>query len=179
MWRLSLAKTTPLKSDTEYLLSVKVLQRQLILVKHNLYFVSYNKHEVHPHWISPDSMSGYAITCFSHCTLFFSLLHIVAQILLLIMCNFCRSLQQLQQPTLQSESELHYNWQWVSKSWCRAQIGTFDQTSFFFFFFFCFLFESYCPVIWREVGSVIYQSLSIQSRVVSQYLHKLFIYSLC
>jgi hypothetical protein len=30
--------TTPLKSDTEYLLSVKVLQRQLNLVKHNLYF---------------------------------------------------------------------------------------------------------------------------------------------
>jgi hypothetical protein len=41
--------TTPLKSDTEYLLSVKVLQRKLILVKHNLYFVNYNKHEVHPH----------------------------------------------------------------------------------------------------------------------------------
>jgi hypothetical protein len=68
------------------------------------------------------------------------------------------------------ESELHYNWQSVSKSWCRAQSGTFDQK---------FFFLSYCPVIWgrplwREVGSVIYQSLSIQSRVVSHYLHKLF-----
>jgi hypothetical protein len=34
---------------------------------------------------------------------------------------------------IQSESELHYNWQSVSKSWCRAQIGTFDQRSIFFF----------------------------------------------
>jgi hypothetical protein len=60
----------------------------------------------------------------------------------------------------------------VSKSWCRTQSGTFGQRSFFFF-------ESYCPVIWGrplwgEVGTVIYQSLSIQSRVVSQFLHKLF-----
>jgi hypothetical protein len=47
------------------------------------------------------------------------------------------------------------------------------------FFFFFFLKKSYCPVIWgrplwREVGPVIYQSLSIQSRVVNQILHKLF-----
>jgi hypothetical protein len=32
----------------------------------------------------------------------------------------------------ESESELHYNWQSVSKSWCRAQSGTFGQRSIFF-----------------------------------------------
>jgi hypothetical protein len=32
----------------------------------------------------------------------------------------------------ESESELHYNWQSVSMSWCRAQPGTFDQRFFFF-----------------------------------------------
>jgi hypothetical protein len=87
-------------------------------------------------------------------------------------------------PRFQSESELHYNWQSVSQSvsmsWCRAQSGTFDQRSYFFFFFF-FFFESYCLVIWgrplwREVRSVICQSLSIQSTVVSIYIN---FYILC
>jgi hypothetical protein len=71
---------------------------------------------------------------------------------------------------LSSQSYITTDSQSVSKSWCRAQIGTFDRR---FFFLSC------CPVIcgrplWREVGSVIYQSLSVQSRVVSQYLRKLF-----
>jgi hypothetical protein len=63
----------------------------------------------------------------------------------------------------------------VSKSWCRAQSGTFDQRYIYIFFF-----QSYCLVfylghsLWRGVGSVICQSLSIQSTVASQYLHTLF-----
>jgi hypothetical protein len=65
----------------------------------------------------------------------------------------------------QSQSYITTDSQSVSKSWCRAQSGTFDQRSFFFFF------ESFCLVIWgrplwREVRSVI-----CQSTVVSQYLH--------
>jgi hypothetical protein len=44
----------------------------------------------------------------------------------------------------QSQSYITTDSQSVSKSWCRAQSGTFDHIYFFFFFFFL----SYCPVIW-------------------------------
>jgi hypothetical protein len=60
----------------------------------------------------------------------------------------------------------------------EPDLGLLTRDNLFLFFFL----ESYCLVIWgrplwREVGSVICQSLSLQSTVVIQYLHKL--YTIC
>jgi hypothetical protein len=68
----------------------------------------------------------------------------------------------------QSQSHITTDGQPVSISWCRAQSGTFDQSFFF-------LLQSYCLVVlgrplWREVGSVSCQSLSLESTIVSQYI---------
>jgi hypothetical protein len=77
----------------------------------------------------------------------------------------------------QSESELLYNWQSVSQYvLVSSPIWDFWPE---IFFFWGGGGGSYCLVIWgrplwREVGSVICQSLSLQSTVVSQHLHKLY-----
>jgi hypothetical protein len=78
-------------------------------------------------------------------------------------------------PSQESESESHYNWQSVSQSVSQYVLVPSPIWDFWPEIFF---FESYCLVIWwrplwREVGSVICQSLSIQSTVTSKYLHKL------
>jgi hypothetical protein len=68
----------------------------------------------------------------------------------------------------QSQSHITTDGQSVSMSWCEAHSGTFDQRRFFFFS------SNYCLVflgltLWREVGSVICQSLSYCCLYTSSY----------
>jgi hypothetical protein len=58
----------------------------------------------------------------------------------------------------QSQSNFTTDGQSVSMSWCRAQLGTFDQRYFFFFFLKVAVLSYMGRPLWREVGSVICQS---------------------
>jgi hypothetical protein len=76
----------------------------------------------------------------------------------------------------QSQSHITTDGRSVCMSWRRAHSRTCDKIFFF-------LLQSYCLFsvgrpLWREVGSVICKSLSLQSIAVSQYLHRSFTFSI-
>jgi hypothetical protein len=63
-------------------------------------------------------------------------------------------------PPFQSQSQSYFttDGQSVSMSWCRAQLGTFDQRYYTFFFLKVTVLSYLGRPLWREVGSVICQS---------------------
>jgi hypothetical protein len=74
----------------------------------------------------------------------------------------------------QSKSHITTDGRSVSMSWCRARFGTCDRILFYFFFFKVAVLSLWGAL--SDVGSDLsfVSLLSIQSTVVSHYLHKIF-----